>query len=133
MANTNVDLVRKCYAYFQAGDLDGLIGRMASDVDWEIVGRRTDLPDFGSWPGVEAVRTFFGTVAETLQFHAFAPREFHPSGDMVFVLGSYDVTVRKTGRRVSSQWLHAFWVKDNRIARFREFTDTARFAEAWRP
>lgn len=132
MSNANVDLVRKCYAAFQANDLDGLIGEMTNDIDWELVGRRSDFPDFGSWQGIKAVREFFGKVAETLEFHAFEPREFHPSGEIVFVFGSYDTTVKKAKKRVSSQWLHAFWVKDSKIARFREFTDTARFAEAWR-
>ena len=47
-------------------------------------------------------------------------------------MGSYDMTVRRTGRRAGSDWLHVFWLKNGKVTRFREFTDTARFAEAWR-
>jgi ketosteroid isomerase-like protein len=78
------------------------------------------------------VREFFRIVADTLEFHAFAPREFHAVGNMVFVLGTYDMTVRKTGRRAASEWMHVFWLNDGKVKRYREFTDTARFAEAWR-
>jgi ketosteroid isomerase-like protein len=78
------------------------------------------------------VREFFRIVADTLEFHAFAPREFHAVGNTVFVLGTYDMTVRESGRRVSSEWVHVFWLNDGKVKRYREFTDTARFAEAWR-
>ena len=52
--------------------------------------------------------------------------------NIVFVFGSYDATVRRTGRRAACEWLHVFWVSDGKISRFREYNDTARFAEAWR-
>jgi len=132
MSNANVEVVKSCYAAFLTGDLDGMVGRLTDDVDWEINGRKSDFPDFGAWHGAKSVREFFGKVGETLDFHTFEPREFHPSGDLVFVLGDYETTVKKTGRRVACQWLHAFWVKGGKVARFREFTDTARFAEAYR-
>ena len=71
-------------------------------------------------------------MAETLEFHSFEAREFHGIGHLVFVMGSYDTTFRKTGRRTASEWLHVFWLKDGKVTHFREFTDTAKFAEAWR-
>ena len=132
MPNKNVEVVRDAYAAFQAGDMEKLFAAMAEEIDWESVGRPADFPSLGPRRGKAATGEFFRTVAETPEFHAFSPREFHAVGDIVFVFGSYDVTVRKTGRRVASEWLHAFWVRDGKVFRFREYTDTARFAEAWR-
>jgi ketosteroid isomerase-like protein len=48
------------------------------------------------------------------------------------VLGHYDGTVKKNGKRADSDWVHVFTVKDGKVVHFREFTDTAKFADAWR-
>jgi ketosteroid isomerase-like protein len=132
MPNGNVEIVRDCYRAFTSDDLEALLGAFAADIEWESVGRREDFPTLGPWRGIAEVRKFFHTVAETLEFHAFSPRELHGVGNIVFAMGSYEMAVRKTGRRVASDWLHVFWVRNGKVTRFREFTDTARFAEAWR-
>jgi ketosteroid isomerase-like protein len=132
MPKDNVQVVKDAYQAFTTGDLDGLFGAMTPDIDWESIGRRSDFPGLGQWKGLGEVKKFFGVVGETLEFHAFSPREFHAAGNIVFAFGSFEMTVRKTGRRVASEFLHAFWLKDGKVSRFREYTDTARFAEAWR-
>jgi uncharacterized protein len=40
--------------------------------------------------------------------------------------------VKKTGRRIASDWCHVFTVRDGKVAAFREFTDTAQAAAAYR-
>ena len=75
---------------------------------------------------------FFRLIGELQDVVAFAPRDFHASGDMVFVSGSEGWKLRKTGKPVDTEWLHVFKVKNNRVTAFREFTDTAQFAEAYR-
>jgi ketosteroid isomerase-like protein len=132
MPNSNVQVVKDCYQAFLAGDVDRILGALSADVAWEHVGRASDLPTFAPFHGVAGVGKFFGLVAATLDFQRFTPSEFHGSGDLVFAMGSYDATVKKTGRRAASEWLHVFWLKDGKVTRFLEFTDTARFAEAWR-
>ena len=53
-------------------------------------------------------------------------------GEKVFALGYYEVTVKNTGRRIGSDWIHVFTIRDGKVTSFREFTDTAQAAEAWR-
>lgn len=132
MPNGNVQIVREFYQALQAGDLETLFAAMASDIEWEIVGRRSDLPTFGPRRGVAQVRELFRTIGETFDGRTVKPYELHAVGNLVFAMGSHAVTVRRTGRRVGSDWLHALWVKHGKIVRFREFTDTASFVAAWR-
>ena len=132
MPNGNVQIVRDCYQAFQKGELEAMFAVFAPDIEWESVGRREDFPTLGLRRGIAPVREFFRLVADILEFHAFTPHELHGVGNIVFAMGSYDMTIRKTRRRVGSDWLHVFWVKNGKVMRFREFTDTARFAEAWR-
>jgi ketosteroid isomerase-like protein len=132
MSNGNVKLVQDAYAAFERGDMEALMGTMAQDIDWAIVGRASDFPSFGAWPGLAKVREFFRSVADNIEFRDFSPREFYPSGDKVFVLGHYEGTIKKTGRRMASDWAHVFTIKDGKVAQFREYTDTAAIADAWR-
>jgi uncharacterized protein len=78
------------------------------------------------------VQKFFGIIADTQSATDFSPRDFHATGDKVFVLGHYDWTFRKTGKTVSADWVHIFTIKDGKVTSFDEFTDTAQFAEAMR-
>ena len=75
---------------------------------------------------------FFDIVRENLDFSEFSPKEFYAVDDKVFVLGYYAMTVKKTGKPLASDWIHIFTIHDGKITAFREFTDTAKAAEAYR-
>ena len=78
------------------------------------------------------MQEFFKTVAENEEFADFSPREFYAVEDKVFVLGSYRLKLKKNGKPIASEWVHVFTLKDGKVSRFREHTDTAQFAEAYR-
>jgi uncharacterized protein len=132
MSEANVNLVKEMYAAFGQGQIDRIVQTCVPDVEWEMVGRPTDYPGFGKRTGHTGVLEFFGTVADNLEFSEFTPREFYPCGDKVFVLGQYAMTVKKTGQPFRSEWIHVFTIQNGRVVSFREFTDTAQAAEAWR-
>ncbi len=132
MSNANVALVQSLYAAFGRGEIATIVAAMAADVSWDVVGRKKDYPIFGAWKGPQAVQEFFRLVGEQQEASEFSPRDFHVAGDMVFVLGHYAWKLRKTGRAVSADWIHAFTIKHGKVVAFREFTDTAQFAEAFR-
>ncbi len=132
MSNANVTLVQSLYAAFQIGRIDTIIAALATDVDWQTVGRDKDFPTFGLRRGKAAVEDFFKQVAENEEFSEFAPREFFGADDRVFALGSYVGKVKKTGRPFASEWVHVFTIKNGKVTRFREHTDTAQFAEGYR-
>jgi uncharacterized protein len=132
MSNANITLVQGLYAAFGKGDIATLIAGLAADVDWSVNGRRKDYPLLGSWNGQSDVQKFFQGVAEHEEATEFSPREFFAAEDRVFVLGYYAWKIRKTGRAVASDWVHIFTIRNGKVAKFREFNDTAQFAEAYR-
>ncbi|MFL6831695.1 MAG: nuclear transport factor 2 family protein [Xanthobacteraceae bacterium] len=93
---------------------------------------RKDYPLFGSWKGSSEVEKFFKGVAQHEEATDFSPREFFDAGDRVCVLGHYAWKIRKTGRTVAGDWVHVFTIRNGKVTRFREFNDTAQFAEAYR-
>ena len=48
------------------------------------------------------------------------------------MLGDYAITLKKTGKKMESDWAHIFTIRDGKVTRFREFLDTAQAAEAYR-
>ena len=132
MSNANVMLIQDLYAAFGRGDIAAIIDAATPDVEWEIVGRRADFPTLGPRNGKAGVAEFFGLVAQHLDFAEFSPKEFFATNNMVFVLGHYAMTVKKTGRPARSDWIHLFTIVDGKVAKFREFLDTAPFIEAYR-
>ena len=47
-------------------------------------------------------------------------------------LGRYRWTVRATGKPAGGEWCHVFNIKNGKVTRFREYTNTASFAAAAR-
>jgi ketosteroid isomerase-like protein len=132
MSNGNVALVQSLYGAFGRGEIGAIADAMTADAEWTVTGRRSDFPLLGTWTGPDGVRRFFAQIDETLEFSEFVPRDFFAGDDKVFVIGRYAATIRRTGRTVSSCWIHVFTLRNGKVGGFREFTDTAQFAEAWR-
>jgi uncharacterized protein len=132
ISNANIAFVQSLYAAFGRGDIDTIVAGTSPDVDWRVNGRGSDYPTLGEWKGRDGVRGFFADVAKHQEALEFSPSEFYAATDRVFVLGRYSWKVRKNGRTVSSDWVHVFTIAGGKVTRFREFNDTARFAEAWR-
>ena len=131
MSNANITTIQNLYAAFGRGDIATIIAGLTPDVDWQTVGRQKDFPTLGPRKGAAQVQDFFQLVGEHEDFSDFTPREFYAADDKVFVLGSYNLKVKKTGKPVASEWVHVFTLKDGKVTRFREHTDTAQFAEAF--
>jgi ketosteroid isomerase-like protein len=132
MSNDNIAYVQNLYAAFGRGDVPAIVAGCAPDIEWQSGGSSDHFPAFGTRSGPNGVAEFFRLVGETNEFNAFTPRGFHASGDTVFVLGHYSITLRKNGRRIDSDWVHIFTIANGKVTKFREFLDTAAAADAWR-
>ena len=132
MSEANIATVQSLYAAFGRGEMQTLLDGCAPDVTWECGGRGGDFPVFGVRTGVAGVADFFRTVAEVLDFSEFSPREFYADKDKVFVFGHFAMTMKRNGRKVDADWVHMFAFRGGKVAKFREFTDTALFVAAYR-
>jgi steroid delta-isomerase-like uncharacterized protein len=131
MTAANIAHIQSMYDAFGRGDVAAIIAGVTSDIDWQTVGRQKDFPTLGARKGAAQVQEFFQLVAEHEDFSDFTPREFYAAEDKVFVLGSYNLKLKKTGKPIASEWVHVFTLKNGKVTRFREHTDTAQFAEAF--
>jgi len=128
---TNVDVVRELYGALGRGDLHTLLSLVAATCRWDCPGP-AEIPWAGSFSGHAGVRTFAAELAEGAEMLAFEPRKFIEQEDTVVVLGFEKARSRRTGRSYEAYWVHAVTVADGRIIVFREYTDTAAVAAAFR-
>jgi len=128
-AEENVQLVKNGYAAFGRGDIQGLLGLLSEDVEWEIPGK--GLPLAGTYLGHDGVARFFQKLGEDTEIAAFEPREFLAQDDQVVVIGSERGSIRATNRAFETNWVMVFTVRGGKIIRFREFADTLAIANAY--
>jgi hypothetical protein len=126
----NVQVVQDLYAAFSRGDMPGLLALLDEHVDWHFNGRPQDIPFAGHWQGRARMEDFFRTVALSCDILEFGPDEVLIFGDHVLSLGYERVRVKATGREFETHWAHLFTLKNGRVVRLREFSDTAAMADA---
>ena len=124
------EIVQKAYECFGRRDINGLLDTLSDDIDWTIP-EIENAPFAGARKGKAAVGEFFGQLAEGEDITHFAPNEFIADGDRVVVLGESTATVRSTGKTYSTDWVHVFTVRDDRISVFLEFFDNAAATRAF--
>lgn len=126
---SSVDLVKRSYAAFERGDLDGVLGDLDPEIEWQ---QAQGLPHGGTYHGVDEVRrAIFDPLGEEWwdEFSA-VPAEFLDAGGEVVVLGRYRGVAKGTGKQLDVPFVHVWTVRGEKAVRFRQYLDTAGWVEA---
>lgn len=122
----NIDLIKKFYALFGKQDRT-FLELCHDDIEWAVM---KNMPNGGTHVGKKGVfdgyfPKMFSNFAE---FHV-STDEFTAIHDKVIVLGTYHIT-SKSKRKFDAPFAHIYTIKDNKIAKFRQYTDTAEIQKA---
>jgi ketosteroid isomerase-like protein len=126
---TPTAIVRSFYEKLESGDAPGALGLMAQDIEWITMWH---YKVEGRGPERVAEGLFKPLMAEWTTF-ALVPTEFIEEGDTVVTLGHFSGVHGTTGKQAEARYAHVWTIKDERIARFRQYIDTCAIAEARRP
>jgi uncharacterized protein len=127
VADQSLQVIKGAYEAFARGDVPAVLGAMAEDVEWH---EAEGMPYGGVHRGSEAVAgKVFGPLIADIPDFAVTPEEFIQSGDTVAVVARYTGSGKETGRRLDLPVVHVWDVRDDKIVRFRQFADTAKFLE----
>lgn len=126
----NVQLVQQIYSAIGRGDIPGVVGMMAADVEIHLPGP-SEIPFAGTYAGHEGVGQFFQAIGANAEVLRFEPREFIAQDDHVVVLGHERLTARPTGRSWETDWAMVWTVRDGKVASLREFHETGAIAAAF--
>jgi ketosteroid isomerase-like protein len=127
MSEQNVEFVKGIYGAFDQGDVPAVLGAFADDIEWfEAEG----MPYGGLHRGPEAVaQKVFGPITEDVDGFALVREEFLASGDTVVAVVRYTGTGKATGKALDVPAAHVWDIRDGKLARFRQFIDTVKYAE----
>ncbi|GHD19601.1 nuclear transport factor 2 family protein [Tianweitania populi] len=119
----NRALVQKLYAGFAAGDLPAVLSTMASDIEWT---EAEGYPYAGTFVGHDAVvQSVFAKLMTEWEGYQAVPDSTVAEGDTVVALGHYSGRYSNTGKSFRAPFVHVWTVRDNKLARFIQHTDTA--------
>lgn len=127
---SNVDLVKKFYISFKAKDKQTYLQLCDDNIEWTVM---ENMPGGSTYIGKTAVfekyfRHLFSNFAE---FHVVT-EEFLDAGDVVVVLGKYQIVTKKSRNTIGSPFAHVYTIKNEKIIRFRQYTDTVKIQDAAR-
>ncbi len=120
----NRALVQRAYEAFGRGDIEALLALLDENVEWITPGP-SDLPTAGRRRGRQQVAEFFQAVDRLFEIQRFEPQTFVSEGDHVVVLGSETTRVKATGKVLTMRWVHAFTVRNGKLAALDEYQDMA--------
>jgi uncharacterized protein len=126
----NIKVVQEAYASFGRGDIKALLDNLDEQVEWLLPGEGM-IPQAGLYNGRDGVARFFQTLDQTTEFSAFEPRQFVAQGDRVIALGWYAGKAKATGRSFESHWAMSFLLRDGKVLKFQEYTNTGAIAPAF--
>ena len=127
MSEQSVEVVNRAYAAFAEGDVPAVLGVFADDIEWH---EAEGMPYGGVYRGGEAVaQNVFGPISEDVEGFGITPEELIGSGATVAAIVRYTGTGKATGKALDVPVVHVWDIRDGKLARFRQFIDTVKFAE----
>jgi ketosteroid isomerase-like protein len=127
VSQENVDVVRKAFEAWNAGDLDGIIQLITPDA--EFIPLRVQL-EGDAYRGPEGIRQFARDAANEWEFLRISSDQFRDLGERVLMLGHFDG--RGRGSRMDIRF-PVGWVarlSGGKIAHLRTYSDPQQALEA---
>ena len=117
MSEENVEIVRRCFAAWDDGDIDAVVANYAADVEIDV----SSVMD-GSYRGRDAVRDYFSSTLTSLRF-AHDELELIDAGDDVVALTRGRGVGASSGAGWESPLGYVFRVRGGLIRKMRFFLD----------
>lgn len=133
MSLKNLETVKQIYAAYTRADATFILNHLSEDVDWGTDSVVTEIPWYAIRRGRDAVKSFFTALVEHVEVSEFTPGEYMESPSHVAVCLTFNLKLKKNGKRVTMRAIH-LWTFDDRgrVLRYRAFEDTAAIEAAWR-
>jgi ketosteroid isomerase-like protein len=125
----NVDLVRRLYEAFEAGDIDGMVALTGTEMEFFPQVTASVLKRTEPYRGHDGLRRYFEDAARVWRHLEIIPHEYRDLGGRVLVFGR--VYARGEGGYISDSPAAWLWrIEDDLITWGRVFTSRADALEA---
>ena len=124
----NKKIIEDLYAAFAKGDIPTVLGGFAADIEWnEAEGFMYGGQYIGPNAILENVFMKFGTEWEGFSVVA---NQIVDGGDTIVGLGTYSGKYLPTGKSMSVPFAHVWTMKNGKVAKFDQYTDTLVIAKS---
>jgi ketosteroid isomerase-like protein len=127
---TSADVIKGLYKAFATGDVPTVLGGFDAKIEWnEAEGFL--YADGNPYIGPQAVAEgVFQRIAADIDQFSVAAASFIDGGDAVVVEGRYKGTMKATSTPVDAQFAHVWHLRNGKVVRFQQYTDTAQWKAA---
>jgi ketosteroid isomerase-like protein len=126
----NGDIVKALYDAFGRGDVPAVLGAFDPRIQW----REAEsflYADGNPYEGPQAVAEgVFQRIVSDVESFAVLPERFIEAGDTIVAEGRYRGTMKRTGTLVDAQFAHVWQLRDGKVVRFQQYTDTKQWSDA---
>jgi len=121
-----LDVVRKIYRDFAAGDAAAILAVFADDVEFRLTESHPYRGAAGAWRGKDAIaKSFFAVAGPEWDGWKIGVEQTLEAADAVVVEGRYTGLYKPTRRRMDVQVCHVWRFRGDRVASFHQYVDTA--------
>lgn len=130
--NKNGGVVKALYDAFGKGDVAAVLGAFDPEIQWREA-ENFLYADGNPYTGPQAVAEgVFQRIVSDVERLEVLPERFVEGGDTVVAEGRYRGTMKTTGTPVDAQFAHIWQLRDGKVVRFQQYTDTKQWSEAAR-
>ena len=122
--------VKSLYDAFAKGDVPTVVGALDPKIHWQEA-ESYPYADRNPYVGPQAVvEGVFGRLMADIEGFSIQPSNFIDGGDSVVVEGRYRGTFKASRKPFDAQFAHVWQVRDRKIVRFQQYTDTKQWVDA---
>ena len=126
----NVALVEGLYKGLASGDPTPLMKAMDPKISWNLAENMPLSPGRELVGPEEVGGAFLGGLQETFgTTFQIVPERIVGSGDTVLMQGRYKGVIQATGKELDVQCAHVWDVRDGKLVKFQQYTDTYAYHE----
>lgn len=118
------EIIRGLYDKFATGDVPGVLGAFDPEIEWN---EAEGFMYGGTYNGPTAVvENVFMKLATEWEGFSVVPHKVVDGGDgNVIATGTYTGKYLGTGKSINVPFAHEWEMRDGKVVRFRQYTDTA--------
>ena len=130
MGEANVAIVEALYGDFAAGNIEGVVGKMSPDIEWNEA-ENYIYADNNPYVGPDAVlQGVFGRIgSEWTTFGVKDPKVMPVGANHVLATGRYQGQHKASGKTLDAQFAHLWGISEGLAISFQQYTDTKQAAE----
>jgi ketosteroid isomerase-like protein len=124
----NKQIIEHGYQCFKTGDVPGLLGNFDENIEWT---EAEGFPYGGTYTGANAiVENVFMKLGTEWEGFSAVPDEILDAGDRIVALGHYGGKYNASGKSMKVPFAHVWTLRDGKIVKFVQYTDTLKVSEA---